>query len=299
MTCSRWRRAIDRVRVVGGDDLALLGELEPAVDRARRLPEDRPVRRSAAAADRAATAVEQRQLDALARRDLDERLLGPMEHPGRRQEARFLVRVRVAEHHLLAIAARGEVGAVGRVAEHRLEDRTGRVQGLGRLEQRHDVEHRRRIARRRAGPASRTSVTSLADEVKLTTTRRQASTPKRAWIAAIDRNVAVTSSSGTPGETSAERSAAAAPSPSAARAARCTTACWRISSDARWNPNVPDLPAQVGDLAPRDALEAVGEQRLLELGELRVELVGRLVAPGQRAPARRSAPRASGAAARR
>ena len=56
-----------RVGVVRGDDLALLGQLEPAVDRARRLAEDRPVRRAAAAADRAAAAVEQGQLDALAR----------------------------------------------------------------------------------------------------------------------------------------------------------------------------------------------------------------------------------------
>ena len=55
----------DRVRVVGGDDLALLGQLEAAVDRARRLPEDRPVRRPAAAPDRAAAAVEERQLDAV------------------------------------------------------------------------------------------------------------------------------------------------------------------------------------------------------------------------------------------
>ena len=42
-----------RVGVVGGDDLALLGELETAVDGARGLGEDRAVRRPAAAADRA------------------------------------------------------------------------------------------------------------------------------------------------------------------------------------------------------------------------------------------------------
>ena len=56
-----------RVGVVGGDDLALLGQLEPAVDRARRLAEDRPVRRAAAAPDGPAAAVEQRQLDAVPR----------------------------------------------------------------------------------------------------------------------------------------------------------------------------------------------------------------------------------------
>ena len=35
---------------------------------------------------------------------------------------------------------------------------------------------------------------------------------------------------------------------------------------------MPDLPAQVGELAPRDPLEPVGDERVLELGELRVEL---------------------------
>ena len=50
---------------MGGDDLALLGELEAAVDRARGLGEDRAVRRPAAATERAAAAVEQRERDAV------------------------------------------------------------------------------------------------------------------------------------------------------------------------------------------------------------------------------------------
>ena len=49
-----------RVRVAGGDHLALLGELEPAVNRARSLGEDGEVRRSAPP-DRSAAAVEQRE----------------------------------------------------------------------------------------------------------------------------------------------------------------------------------------------------------------------------------------------
>jgi len=53
-----------RVGVVGGDDLALFGQLEPAVDRTRRLAEDRPVGRPAAASQRAATTMEEGQLDA-------------------------------------------------------------------------------------------------------------------------------------------------------------------------------------------------------------------------------------------
>ena len=66
-----------RIGVVLGDDLALLGELEPAVERARREPQDRPARRSAAAPDPAAAPVEQRQLDAVPPRDLGSAPSGP------------------------------------------------------------------------------------------------------------------------------------------------------------------------------------------------------------------------------
>ena len=57
-----------RIRVVGGDDLALLGELEPAVDRPRRLAQDRPIGGPAAPADGAATAVERASARRRARR---------------------------------------------------------------------------------------------------------------------------------------------------------------------------------------------------------------------------------------
>ena len=100
-----------RVGVVGGDHLALLGQLEAAVDRARGLGEDRPVRRSATPADRAAAAVEQGQLESVPAGRLDQRCLRPVEQPVRRQEARLLVRVGVAEHHLLAIAPSARGGA--------------------------------------------------------------------------------------------------------------------------------------------------------------------------------------------
>ena len=66
-----------RVGVVGGDDLALLGQLEPRVDRARRLAEDRPVGRAAAAPERAAAAVEQGQLDAALAGHRGQRRPGP------------------------------------------------------------------------------------------------------------------------------------------------------------------------------------------------------------------------------
>ena len=84
-------------------------------------------------------------VDAARRGRLDQRRLRLMEQPGGRQEARFLVRVRVAEHHLLAIAARREAGPVRRVVEQRAEDRAGGLERLARLEQRDEVEDGRRV----------------------------------------------------------------------------------------------------------------------------------------------------------
>ena len=77
-------------------------------------------------------------------------------------------------------------------------------------------------------------------------------------------------------------SSPARPARIAASAAAWTAACWRTSSEARWNPNVADLPAAVRDLAPGDPVEPVGDERLLDLGQLRVELLGPRVAAGQR-----------------
>ena len=64
-------------------------------------------------------------------------------------------------------------------------------------------------------------------------------------------------------------------------------------------PERRDLPAQLGDLAPGDAVQAVGDERVLELGELGVELGGVGVVAGQRRRLVGQAPRASAAAARR
>ena len=47
-------------------------------------------------------------------------------------------------------------------------------------------------------------------------------------------------------------------------------------------PERRELPAQVLDLAPRRPLESVGDERVLDLGQLRVELRRRFVAAGQR-----------------
>ena len=81
-----------------------------------------------------------------------------------------------------------------------------------------------------------TSFTSDGAEVKLMTYRWQASTPKRPWIAPIAWNVASTSSRVTPADSSV---VPGAPSRIAASAAWWTAACWRTSSEARWNPKVP------------------------------------------------------------
>ena len=157
------------VGVVGGDDLALLGELEAAVDRPGRLREDRPVRRPAAAAERPAPAVEQRQRDAVRAGRRDQRLLGAIEQPVRREEPALLGRIRVAEHDLLGVAPVAEVGAVGRVAKEAVEELRRPREGVRALEQRHDVEHgqvRREVGERRHGPAERLGLRGDAGELE-------------------------------------------------------------------------------------------------------------------------------------
>ena len=83
-----------------------------------------------------------------------------------------------------------------------------------------------RVARR---ASSYTAAMSAADRVKLTTYRRHASIPNRSWIQAAARNVASTS------EVCPVR---VPPSVTSRSAWACTALCWRISSSARWNPNV-------------------------------------------------------------
>src|SRR3954451_7181354 len=70
-----------RVGILARDDLALLGEADAAGEAAGCLGEDRIVRRSAAASDRAAATVEQPQGDGIVRlrAHLDERALGAIE----------------------------------------------------------------------------------------------------------------------------------------------------------------------------------------------------------------------------
>ena len=102
------------------DHLALLGDAQPAVDRSGRLRLDGQIRRPAAAADAAAAAVEQRQLDAAARGTRATTiLLRLVQLPVRGQAAAVLRRVRVADHHFLAAAAplRGTTASPSRLAQ--------------------------------------------------------------------------------------------------------------------------------------------------------------------------------------
>ena len=128
------------VAVAVGDHLALLGDADAPVDGAVRLGQDDAVGRPAAAPDGPAPAVEERDADARAQRQLRQLDLRPVQRPRRLQETRLLVAVGVAEHDLLRIPAQRELPAVGRHIEELAQDARRRPQRVERLEQRHDVE---------------------------------------------------------------------------------------------------------------------------------------------------------------
>jgi hypothetical protein len=141
-----------RVAVAREDDLALLGELEPSVDRVRRLREDRRVRGSAAATERAAASVEEGEVDAGLLRPRGDLRLRFVEREVRGDGADVLRRVGVAEHDLEAA-----VGGIQPCGELRVLDDLGHDAGRGlqvgeRLEQRDHVEDGRC---RRARPPAR------------------------------------------------------------------------------------------------------------------------------------------------
>ena len=132
---------------------------------ARRLGQDRRVGRPAAAAGRAAAAVEDRQLDvALARATAASSDCARVDRPLRGQVAAVLGRVGVADHHRrrrrrgapAAPASRGVVEQLG-------EDRRRAREVVDRLEQRHDAEVAAcRLGQRDARP--RTSSAPLVPE---------------------------------------------------------------------------------------------------------------------------------------
>ena len=98
----------DGVRVPREDHLALLGDLEPAVHRARRLGQHRAAGRAAAAAERAAAAVEQGQPYRVVGRPAGQLALHVEQPQGRADRAELLGRVGVAEHDLQPPAVRGQ-----------------------------------------------------------------------------------------------------------------------------------------------------------------------------------------------
>ncbi len=153
------------IAVAGEDDLALFGDLESTRDRAGRLRHHRAVGRSAAATERTAAAVEEREANRVLRGPRGKLCLGGVEREVRRHGSALLCGVRVAEHDLERAAGCDEPALYRFELEHCIED-VARVPEIeNRLEQRHDVELwsgvrrtcplRQRIHRRNIGRAPR------------------------------------------------------------------------------------------------------------------------------------------------
>ena len=97
---------------------------------------------AAAAADRPSASVEEPQPHAVAPRDVAQVALAAVDLPLAGGDAGRLVGVRVAEHHLLDVAAQGDDPPVRGLVEHPGEDRVGVADLLDRLEQRHEPDPR-------------------------------------------------------------------------------------------------------------------------------------------------------------
>ena len=128
-----------RVRVFRGDDFALFGDADLPGNGAGRLREDGLIARAAAAADRAAAAVEQAQANLVLAEHLGQLDFGLVQFPARSQEATVLVAVGVAKHDLVFVAARGDQRPVGGQAEDAVHDAGAVLQVADSLEQRDDV----------------------------------------------------------------------------------------------------------------------------------------------------------------
>ncbi len=128
------------VGIFAGDDFALLGDTDLAIDRAAGLRDDGVVARPAAAADRAAAAVKQPQPDVMAREHLDQADLGLVELPAGGDEAAVLVAVGITQHHFLHGAAAVDQSAIIVNRQHAVHDAGGSLQILDGLEQRHDID---------------------------------------------------------------------------------------------------------------------------------------------------------------
>ena len=292
-----------RVRVVGGDDLALLGQLEPRVDRARRLAEDRPVGRAAATPERPAAAVEQGQLDTPLAGGGGQRRLCLVEHPGGRDQPEFLVRIGVAEHDLLAVAARPEAVAVRGVVQQGGEDRTRVAERLARLEQGDDVEDGRRLGVVAGGGALEGDTRQGEHVGHVRRGRREADDVAVAGLDAetfLDR--ADRPERGEHLVQGHARRQFGRARRTVADRGEGRLVDRRVLADLERRevePERADLPAKLGDLAVRDARQAVGDERVGDLGELGVQLIRPRRTARSVVRPRRRAPPASDAVARR
>jgi hypothetical protein len=134
-----------QIAVPGERDLALLRDLEPAGHRRRGLPQDRAVRPAAAATERAASPVEQGELDVVALGPRRQIGLRPVQGKVRREHADVLRGVRVAEHRLEPACAFVETPSHARQSDQLIEDHRRAFQIRARLEQRDDVDRQRAV----------------------------------------------------------------------------------------------------------------------------------------------------------
>ena len=120
--------------------LTLFRHLEAAVDGSRGLGSDRPRRRAATSAERAATAVEDGDLDACPCGPGGDRSLYVVERERGREHPHLLRGVRVAEHDLEAIPVRTQASAHCGQRDHGVEYLCRASQLGAGLEQTDDIE---------------------------------------------------------------------------------------------------------------------------------------------------------------
>ena len=126
------------IGVTAGDHFALLGEAEPAFDAARRLGTDGAVGRPAAAGDRPAAAMEDRQGNAMLLQDFGDLFLRLVKCPVGGDVASILVAVGVADHHHLGVAAGRQMLPIQGKAVQSLQNGGRGLQIVDRLEERGD-----------------------------------------------------------------------------------------------------------------------------------------------------------------
>ena len=134
----------DRVAVLVGQRLALLGDAQPRVDGPRRLPEDRAAGRATPTADAGAAPVEEAPAHPGAAAHVADLPLRLVQRPVRREEARVLVAVAVAQHDLLHVPAQHR--AVLGQRQQLPHDLRRPLEVVQRLEQRHGQDAQAHLA---------------------------------------------------------------------------------------------------------------------------------------------------------